>query len=100
MVQGIDRRAWEPRRITMRLARRLAAERLIAAPPPGDEMDPDDLPALTEQGADYAGLPKGVTPEGKLEPTPAAGGASTAPNGEDEGDEGEGEHGAQGRGES
>jgi hypothetical protein len=100
MVQGIDRRAWEPRRITMRLARRLAAERLIAAPPPGEEMDPDDLPALTEQGADYAGLPKGVTPEGKLEPTPAAGGASTTPSGEGDEDEGDGGHGAQGRGDS
>lgn len=89
MVVGIDRRAWEPRRITMRLARRLAAERLIAAPPPGEEMDPDDLPALGEQGADYAGLPKGVTPEGKVGAETAAAEApagSTAPSGQHEGD--------------
>lgn len=87
MVRGVDRRAWEPRRITMRLARRLAAERLIAAPPPGDEMDPDDLPAFGEQGADYAGLPKGVTPEGKVGVgAETAQGASITPSGEGEGD--------------
>ena len=91
MVKGIDRRAWEPRRITMRLARRLAAERLIAPPPPGEEMEPDDLPAFTEQGADYAGLPKGMTPEGKVAvaapaPTPAQQ-AATAPGGDDDGED-------------
>lgn len=86
VVMGLDRRAWEPRRITMRLARRLAAERLIEPPPPGEEMEPDDLPSLREQGADYAGLPKGVTPSGKLDPasTPATPEASPAVTTEEE----------------